>query len=69
MPFSVAFGRVSNGAGVHTAGWMLVATAAVAGALLLKLALGEQAAVTTDVDGADVVVSGDVGLELEPAAA
>jgi hypothetical protein len=39
LPFGLVFGQVSKQAGVHTAGWMIVATTLLAAAFLVRLAL------------------------------
>jgi MFS family permease len=39
LPFGLGFGELSQRAGVHAAGWMIVATTALAGLLLAKVAL------------------------------
>ncbi len=39
LPVALAFGLVSSGHGVHTAGWMFTALAVIAGALLVRLSL------------------------------
>jgi hypothetical protein len=38
LPFAITFGAVSKQAGVHTAGWMMVAITVVASAALVKVA-------------------------------
>ena len=50
LPFALAFGLVSSGYGVHTAGWMITAITVIAGALLVKLSLRRSA--TTDTGSA-----------------
>jgi hypothetical protein len=37
LPFALTFGAVSNSAGVHSAGWMLVAITAITAAAMLKV--------------------------------
>jgi predicted MFS family arabinose efflux permease len=39
LPFALGFGAVSKSSGVHTAAWMIVAVAVLAGAVLVKVAL------------------------------
>jgi MFS family permease len=39
LPFALGFGALSDGAGVHTAGWMIVAVTGVTAAALVKVAL------------------------------
>jgi MFS family permease len=48
LPFSLIFGQVSKHAGVHTAGWMIVAVTLLAAGLLVKLALRPQPAADED---------------------
>jgi MFS family permease len=43
LPFAVAFGAVSDGAGVHTAGWMVVAVTAVTAVALIRVASARRA--------------------------
>jgi MFS family permease len=43
LPFALGFGAVSDRAGVHTAGWMIVAVAALTSAALIKLATARRA--------------------------
>ena len=42
FPFALAFGAVSDRAGVHTAGWIIVAAAVVTSAALVKVALAHR---------------------------
>jgi hypothetical protein len=44
LPFALLFGLVSDTYGVHIAGWLLTATAVVAGLLLARVALAERPA-------------------------
>ena len=44
FPFALIFGAVSDRAGVHTAGWIIVAAAVVASAALVKVALADRTA-------------------------
>ncbi len=50
LPVALAFGLVSSGYGVHTAGWMITAITVIAGALLVRLSLRRPA--TTDTGSA-----------------
>jgi MFS family permease len=43
LPFALVFGLVSEYAGVHAAGWLIVAATAVTGGLLVRAALGHRA--------------------------
>jgi Kef-type K+ transport system membrane component KefB len=56
LPFGLGFGELTDRAGVHAAGWMIVATTALAGVLLAKVALcpgpADPTAPAADADGA-----------------
>jgi hypothetical protein len=43
LPFALGFGAVSDRAGVHTAGWTIVAVAALTSTALIKLAVAHRA--------------------------